>query len=185
YGSLDQPLTPARFALGAGARFIARGYDVSKELPDVLKRAHQHQGASFVEILQNCPVFNDGVFDEITDRKTGPARQLWLENGKPMVFGAKKEFGLRLDPRTMRIETVTLGENGITEADLLVHDETNPTLAYLIAGLPDVCALGVLYCNPGPVYDAEVLQQVEQAKSRAGKPDVDALLRSGHTWTVS
>ncbi len=185
FGSVDQPLTPARFALGSGARFVARGYDVSKELPDVLKRAHDHKGASFVEILQNCPVFNDGVFDPITDKKEGPARQLWLEHGKPMVFGAKKELGLRLDPKTMALETVRLGENGITEADLLVHDETNANLAYLIAGLPDVVAFGVLYCNPGPVYDQEAVRQVEAAKAKVPNADVDALLRSGHTWTVS
>jgi 2-oxoglutarate ferredoxin oxidoreductase subunit beta len=184
YGSIDQPIVPARFALGAGARFVARGYDVSKELPDVLKRAHAHRGASFVEILQNCPVFNDGVFHQITDKKEGPAHQLWLEHGKPMVFGPKKDMGIRLDPKTLSVEVVRIGEGGITEADILVHDETNPSLAYLLTSLPDVVAFGVLYCNPGPVYDAEVRRQVEHAKSKAGAPDVDALLRSGHTWTV-
>jgi len=185
YGSIDQPVTPVRIALGAGARFVARGYDVSKQLPDVLTAAHQFQGASFVEILQNCPVFNDGVFDLITDRKKGPQHQLWLEHGKPMKFGKNGEMGVRLNPQTMRAEVVTLGEDGITEADLLVHDETNRNIAWLIADLPDVKALGVLYRAPGPVYDESVRQQVKMAEERAKGADLKSLLREGHTWTVS
>lgn len=185
YGSVDQPVTPVRIALGAGARFVARGYDVSKKLPDVLTAAHQFQGAAFVEILQNCPVFNDGVFDLITDRKKGPQHQLWLEHGQPMKFGKDTEMGVRLNPQTMRAEIVTLGEDGITEDDLLVHDETNRNIAWLIADLPDVKALGVLYRADGPVYDESVRQQVKMAEERAKGADLKALLREGHTWTVS
>ncbi|MBO6935570.1 MAG: 2-oxoacid:ferredoxin oxidoreductase subunit beta [Deltaproteobacteria bacterium] len=185
YGSIDQPVTPVRIALGAGARFVARGYDVSKQLPDVLEAAHRFQGASFVEILQNCPVFNDGVFDLITDRKKGPQHQLWLEHGQPMTFGKNGEMGVRLNPQTLSAEIVTLGENGITEADLLVHDETNRNIAWLIADLPDVKALGVLYREDGPVYDESVRQQVQMAEERAKGADLKSLLREGHTWTVS
>ena len=182
YGSVDQPVTPVRVALGAGARFVARGYDVSKQLPDVLEAAHRFQGAAFVEILQNCPVFNDGVFDLITDRKKGPQHQLWLEHGQPMKIGDAK--GVRLNPQTMRAEVVELGD-GITEADLLVHDETNRNIAWLIADLPDVKALGVLYRADGPVYDEAVRQQIQMAEERAKGADINALLREGHTWTVS
>ena len=110
-GSIDQPVVPARFALGARATFVARAFDTSKKLPDALSAARQHEGASFIEILQNCPVFNDGVFDLITDRKTGPAYQLWLEHGQPMKFGANGEKALRLKPETLSLEVVTIGED--------------------------------------------------------------------------
>jgi len=183
-GSVDQPVTPARFALGANGHFVARGFDTSKELPEVLKRAHAHKGASFVEILQNCPVFNEGVHDHVTDRKTGPEVQLWLEHGKPMLFGAKRDKGLRLNPSTLALEAVTLGEGGITEADILVHDETNRSLAWMLTELTEVVPLGVLYCNPGLTFDAAVAQQRDQAMTKLGMGDLDAVMRSGHTWSV-
>ncbi len=185
FGSVDQPVVPARFALGARATFVARSYDTSKRLPETLTDARNHDGAAFVEILQNCPVFNDGVFDLITDRKTGPAYQLWLENGQPMLFGADGEKGLRMNPETLMLEVVTVGEDGITEADIVVHDETNPSLAWMLTDLPGVVALGVLYRQPGPVYNESVARQRELAKERFGTPDLEALLREGHTWTVT
>jgi 2-oxoglutarate ferredoxin oxidoreductase subunit beta len=184
-GSIDQPVVPTRVALGAGARFVARAFDTSKQLADTLTSAKQHKGAAFVEILQNCPVFNDGVFDLITDRKTGPAHQLWLEHGKPMTFGANGEQGLRLSPTTLRLEAVTIGRDGVTEQDILTHDETNPALAWMLTELPDVVALGVLYREAGPVYNEDLTAQREAAKKRFGEPDLHALLRQGHTWTVS
>ena len=184
-GSVDQPLTPARFALGAGARFVARGYDTSKALPDVLVRAHAHKGASFIEILQNCPVFNDGAFAEITDRKTGPDHQLWVEHGRPLRFGADLDRGLRINPKNLSLEVVRIGDAGVTEDDILVHDETNRTLAFLLSSLPDVCALGVLYCDPVIAYDRAVTEQTAAAKARAGDGDIDKLLRAAHTWQVS
>lgn len=183
-GSIDQPVTPVRVALGASARFVARGFDVSKNLPDVFKRAHQFRGAAFVEILQNCPVFNDGVFELITDRKKGPQHQLWLEHGKPMQFGANGEMGIRFNRKTLAAEVVTVGEDGVEVGDLLVHDETNKNIAWLIADLPDVKALGVLYCEDSPSYDASVRAQVEMAKERFGEGNLHDLLRSGHTWHV-
>ena len=184
-GSIDQPVVPARFALGAGSTFVARGYDTSKRLPEVLAAAREHDGAAFVEVLQNCPVFNDGVFEEITDRKRGPAHQLWLEHGKPMVFGAKSDKGLRFNQQKMKLEVVALGENGITEDDLVVHDQTEPSLAWMLTDLPEVVALGVLYRAPSPVYDESVAKQRALANERFGAPDLHALLRQGHTWTVT
>jgi 2-oxoglutarate ferredoxin oxidoreductase subunit beta len=184
-GSIDQPIIPARFALGARATFVARSYDTSKRLPESLTAAREHRGAAFVEILQNCPVFNDGVFDLITDRKTGPAYQLWLEHGKPMRFGANGEKGLRMNPRSLALEVVTVGENGVTESDIIVHDETNQSLAWMLTDLPEVVALGVLYREPGPVYNESIQKQRDLSKKRFGEPDLKALLRQGHTWTVS
>ncbi|MEM1418196.1 MAG: 2-oxoacid:ferredoxin oxidoreductase subunit beta [Myxococcota bacterium] len=187
FGSVDQPLVPVRVALGAGARFVARGFDVSKRLPEVLTAAHGHRGAAFVEVLQNCVVFNDGVFDLVTSKKTGPQHQLWLEHGKPMRFGPDGERGLRLDPSSLRVEIVDVageGRPGVPESELLVHDETNRNLAWLLADLPDVKALGVLFREEGPVYDRDVRTQIAMAAER-DDGDIDALLRSGHTWTVS
>ena len=183
-GSVDQPITPARFALGAGARFVGRGFDVSKDLSDLLKQAHDFHGTGFVEILQNCPVFNDGIFEHIRDKKTGPAYQVWLEHGKPIVFGANRQMGVRLNATSLTAEVVALGD-GVTEADLLVHDETNLAQAFLLADLPGAVALGVLYRSPGPVYDDSVQTQNEMAVQRFGAPDMAKELRKGHTWTVS
>ena len=184
-GSIDQPVVPARFALGARATFVARAFDTSKKLPDALVAAREHEGAAFIEVLQNCPVFNDGVFEMITDRKTGPAHQLWLEHGKPMTFGANGEKGLRLDAETLSLEVVTLGENGITEDDIVVHDETNASLAWMLTDLPGVVALGVLYRQPGPVYNESATTQRQMAEKKFGKGDLHALLRQGHTWSVT
>jgi len=184
-GSIDQPVVPARFALGARATFVARSFDTSKKLPESLTAAREHRGAAFIEILQNCPVFNDGVFDLITDRKTGPAHQLWLEHGQAMKFGANGDKGLRLNQQTLSLDVVTIGEDGVTEEDIVVHDETNPQLAWMLTDLPGVVALGVLYRQAGPVYDESVETQRGLAQERFGEPDLHALLRQGHTWTVS
>jgi 2-oxoglutarate ferredoxin oxidoreductase subunit beta len=187
-GSLDMPVVPAIFALGAGARFVARSVDTQQaHLVGVLKRAHEHVGASFVEIFQNCVVYNDGVFDEFTDKSVASERQLLVEHGKPLLFGKDKQQGLRLDPTRLELEVVTVGENGITEADVLVHNEKNRALASLLAALrppafPEV--LGVLYCDPAPSYEQMVTDQVQQAVA-SGSADLNAVLRSGRTWTVA
>jgi 2-oxoglutarate ferredoxin oxidoreductase subunit beta len=184
-GSIDQPVVPARFALGAGAKFVARGYDTSKRLPEVLKAAREFGGTGFIEVLQNCPVFNDGVFDRITDRKTGSAHQLWLEHGKPMLFGDANEKGLRLNPQTLSLEVATVGQDGVTENDILVHDETQLSLAWMLTDLSEVVALGVLYREPeAEIYNENVLKQEKLAEARFGEPSLHALLRRGHTWTV-
>ena len=137
------------------------------------RRAYEHKGTALVEILQNCPVFNDGVFETITDRKSGPAHQLWLEHGKPMRFGADGEKGLRLDPQTLNLDIVTVGEDGITEDDIIVHDETNASLAWMLTDLPGVVALGVLYRQPGPVYNESALAQREMAEKRFGDAEIE------------
>ncbi|MEM6960337.1 MAG: 2-oxoacid:ferredoxin oxidoreductase subunit beta [Myxococcota bacterium] len=180
-GSVDMPVSPLRLALGAGGRFVARGYDVSKRLPELLKEAHAHVGASFVEILQNCPVFNDGAWSDVTDRKRAAESQLWLESGQPMRFGPNREKGIRL--RNAQLEVVTIGRDA-EESEVLVHDEQNIGVAFLLAGLGDPVAFGVLYRDPAPAYDAAVRAQNSSAVARAGIGDLHALLHSGHTWTV-
>jgi 2-oxoglutarate/2-oxoacid ferredoxin oxidoreductase subunit beta len=185
-GSLEAPVTPALFALGAGARFVARSVDTQQaHLIGVLKRAHEHHGASFVEIFQNCVVYNDGVFDEFTQKAVAPERQLLVEHGQPLLFGKDREHGLRLRPNSLDLEVVMVGQGGVTEADVLVHDETNRTLAALLAGLAPPTypeALGVLYCNPGQSYTDAVYRQMAEA---TGPADLESLLRAGRTWDVA
>lgn len=187
-GSVENPVSALQLALGAGARFVARSIDSQqKTLPGILARAHAHKGASLVEILQNCVVYNDGVFSAFAEKDVADDGQVHVEHGKPMRFGKDGARGIRLNAKTLSLETVTLGENGVTEADLLVHDETNRTLAGLLVALepPMPVALGVIYCNPAPTFGAKISAQVEAAKSRAGSPDLAHLLRRGHTWTVT
>ena len=185
-GSVDAPVNPSLFALGAGARFVARSVDTQQpHLVGVLKRAHEHKGTSFVEIFQNCVVYNDGVFDEFTEKSVAPDRQLIAEHGKPLVFGKDKNKGLRLRTQTLELEVVTIGENGVTAADILVHDEKNRTLASLLGSLhpptfPQV--LGVLYCDPAPTFEDAIHAQMRAA---TGPKDLNALMRAGQTWTVA
>ena len=185
-GSVDNPVIPAAFALGCGARFVARGVDTdAKALIATLTRAHAFKGTGFVEVFQNCPVFNDGAFDHFTAKEVASDTQLVLEHGKPMRFG--KDKGLRLRPGTFEIEVVTLGD-GVTEADLLVHDETNRAQAFLLANLepPEFpVAVGVLYCSPGTGTTFEVGMHEQNRIARArGLGDLNALMRKGHTWQV-
>ena len=186
-GSLDHPVSPCAFALGAGARFVARSIDTMQaHQVDVLKRAHAHRGASFVELFQNCVVYNDGVFDDFTAKAVAADMQLPVVHGQPLLFGPGGEGrrGLRLLPGKLELEVVTIGEGGITAADVLVHDETNRTLANLLVALAPPrfpMAIGVLYCDPAPSYEREVHQQA----AAAGPPgSLHDLLQKGSTWTV-
>jgi len=172
-GSIENPVSACAFALGAGARFVARSIDtLQAHLIATLKRAHAHHGASFVEILQNCVVFNDAVFENITGKEVAPDAQVLVEHGKPLLFGKNKEKGLRLKPGKLELEIVP------TAPDVLVHDETNRPLAQLLAALEPTfpVAMGVLYCNPATSYEREVV--VETGGS------LDALLNSERTWEV-
>ena len=187
-GSVDHPLSATRFALGAGARFVARAVDTDqKRLPDILKAAHGHKGTSFIEIFQNCIVYNDGAFADFTERKTAPETQIFLEHGKPLIFGKERDRGLRLAPGTFTLEVVPLGDGGVDESDLMVHDQTNRPLAGILAEMepPDFpVALGVLFCSPMESYEAAVYKQIDAAKAASGSTGIEALLQSGHTWEV-
>ncbi|MEJ2237525.1 MAG: 2-oxoacid:ferredoxin oxidoreductase subunit beta, partial [Gemmatimonadales bacterium] len=131
-GSVELPVIPAAFALGAGARFVARSVDTQMpHLVETLKRAHQHKGTSFVEIYQNCIVFNDATFDRFTNKDLAADNQLLVEHGKPLLFGKEMNRGLTMRRGCLEIEVATIGENGVTEDDILVHDETNRNLAVL------------------------------------------------------
>jgi 2-oxoglutarate ferredoxin oxidoreductase subunit beta len=187
-GSVDSPANACQFALGSNAHFIARGIDIqAKELNEVFARAHAHKGASFIELIQNCIVYNDGVFDDFVAKEFAAERQLHVKHGQPMIYGKAKNRGLRLNRQTLVLEAVTIGEDGVTEKDILVHDEKNRTLALMLTGLrppngPEV--LGVIYCDPAPSYDAEVTNQDALARAK-GAGDLDKLMRAGNIWTVS
>ena len=188
-GSIESPVSACAFALGASARFVARSIDTHQaHLVEILKRAHDHRGASFVEVFQNCLVYNDAVFENFTAKEVAPDMQLHLQHGKPMLFGKAKNRGLRLRPGMLEFEIVTVGEHGVTEGDIQVHDEKDRTLAWLLASLtpPDFpVALGVLYCDPAAVYEDVLSGQITEAQRKNPNADIGALLTAGGTWTVS
>jgi 2-oxoglutarate ferredoxin oxidoreductase subunit beta len=187
-GSIDSPVSACAFALGASARFVARSVDTQQtHLVEVLKRAHDHRGASFVEVFQNCVVYNDAVFENFTGKEVAADMQILLQHGKPMLFGKDRKRGLRLKPGKLEFEVVRIGENGVTEADIQVHDEKDRTLAWLLASLtpPDFpVALGVLYCDPAAVYEEQLISQVREAQAKKPDAGLAELLTSGGTWTV-
>jgi len=184
-GSVDRPASPCAFALGAGARFIARGFDVSKELPNVLKAAYAHRGAAFIEIFQNCIVYNKDRFEEFAAPKGAEDRQLWLKNGEPMLFG-KGAKGIALDTEALTLKVVDVIDGDWQAAGVIVHDVTNRSIAHMLVEMPFgpfPMALGVLYDDPRPTFEDAVLGQ--DAKAREGKvADLGKLLAKGQTWTV-
>ena len=188
-GSIDYPLSPCSVALGANAPFVARSSATeTKHLGELLKRMHGYKGAAFVEIFQNCNVFNDGAFDYFTDREVSADTQLHLEHGKPMIFGKQKNKALRLKPGKLELEVVTLGENGITDKDVLVHDETNAALAFLLSHIepPNFpVPMGVLFAVDREPYEAGVHRQATEIVEKKGRGELEKLLHSGDTWTVT
>ncbi|QMW23646.1 2-oxoacid:ferredoxin oxidoreductase subunit beta [Sandaracinobacteroides saxicola] len=184
FGSVERPVFPCEFALGAGARFIARTIDTAqKQMPEVLKRAYAHKGTSFVEIYQNCVVYNDAVFDGFTDKKLAPHNQIWLEHGQPMLF-ANGTKGLTVNMNTLRIQVIDVIDGDTS--NVIVHDETNKAIAKMLIAMrhPEFpVAQGVIFCDPRPTFEAEVATQA--AKLSEGKiADLNALLRKGQSWRV-
>jgi 2-oxoglutarate ferredoxin oxidoreductase subunit beta len=180
FGSVDRPLRPCAFALGSGARFVARGIDVHKNLPDVLKAAHAHKGASFIEIFQNCVVYNDDVFASFTAREFAADRQLWLKAGEKMLFAGGTK-GIALDRDLLALKVVE-GD----DPQVLVHDAANRSIAHMLVEMPAEgfpVALGVLYEDPAATFESAVVEQ--NRSSAAGKtPDLQALVSKGQSWQV-
>lgn len=184
-GSVEQPVSAVQFALGSGAHFVARSVDtMQKHLVEVLKAARAHRGTSFVEIFQNCIVYNDAVFAGVTEKDVIASAQIHVRHGEPLLFGADNRQGLRLNTKTLSLEVVTVGENGVSEAGILVHDQTNRALASMLAAMEPPTmpvAMGVLYCTAAPTLDDAVghnaaIPSVEQ---------LNALLQRGDTWTIA
>ena len=185
-GSIENPINPVGLAIGAEASFIARTVDsFQKHMSECIKRLAEHEGAGLLEVAQNCVIFNDGTWSDITDPDTRADNVLYLEHGKPMRFGKKLDKGIRL--RGVTPEVVNVADVG--EQALLVHDEhaDEPTLAYLLSrmGPPDFpTPVGVLRSVKKPVYDKMLMSQVKVARDR-GDADLGKLYRRGETWTVA
>ncbi|GIV33677.1 MAG: 2-oxoglutarate ferredoxin oxidoreductase subunit beta [Chitinophagales bacterium] len=189
YGSIDYPFNPVALALGADATFVARSMDVaSKHLPEIIKRAHAHKGTSFVEIYQNCNIFNDGAFMVYTEKATQPDEALFLEHGKPLIFGANRDKGIRLNGFTP--EVVNIQETGTS--DLWIHDETDQVKAQILARFFDDPAkpnhlprpFGVFYVQQRPTYEELLEEQIQSVTERLGEGDLDKLLRGKEVWEI-
>jgi 2-oxoglutarate ferredoxin oxidoreductase subunit beta len=186
FGSVDHPFNPVSVALGADGGFVARSIDVeAKHLQEVIRRAYEHRGTAFVEIMQNCNIFNDGAFANLTDKDVKADHQLVLEHGKPLVFGKHRDRGVRM--RGHSLEVVQLG-NGIRESDLIIHDEKDSFLAFLLSLMEPPAfptPIGVFRAIERPTYEETLDDQIRQAKHRQGEGDLEKLLNQGDTWTVS
>ena len=183
-GTVENPLNPAAFALGCGGTFVARTVDLfTAHMRDILRAAAAHRGTSFVEAYQTCEIFNEDAFVDLTDKPTREERCLMVQHGAPMVFAAGKK-GIRLEG--LKPVVVELGERW-SAADCLVHDETDPALAGILARMmgPDFpVPMGVLYRVEKPTYDALASEQIASAAKKRGYPPIEDLLTGGDVWTV-
>jgi 2-oxoglutarate ferredoxin oxidoreductase subunit beta len=191
YGSIDHPFNPLALAMGADASFVARSMDRDpKHLQQLLLRSHAHKGSSFLEIYQNCNIFNDGAFEIFTEKSSKPMETLFLEQGKPLVFGAARNKGIRLDG--FRPTVVELG-NGVSADDLWVHDEKDFYKAQILTRMFDDPRIeghlprpfGVFYETDRACYEEMLNLQIEEVIKAKGKGDLDKLLRGNETWTIA
>jgi 2-oxoglutarate/2-oxoacid ferredoxin oxidoreductase subunit beta len=189
-GSIDHPFNPAALALGADASFVARSMDRDpKHLQAMILRAQTHKGSSFLEIYQNCNIFNDGAFEVFTEKKSKPEEALFLENGQPLVYGAARNKGIKLDG--FKPVVVNLQE-GISENDLWIHDEKDFYKAQVLTRLFDnplkeghlPRPFGVFYQEERACYEDVMTMQIEEAISTKGKGDLDKLLKGRETWAI-
>lgn len=191
FGSIDHPFNPLALAVGADATFIARSMDRDpKHLQQVLIRSHQHKGASFVEIYQNCNIFNDAAFEMFTEKSTKADEALFLEHGKPLVYGASQNRGIRIDG--MKPVVVELGGD-VGVSDLWVHDERDLYKAQALIRMFDdpkteghfPRPFGVFYETDRPCYEDVMAMQIEETISSKGKSNLDKLLRGREVWEIA
>ena len=191
YGSIDHPFNPMALAMGADGSFVARTMDRdTKHMQQILMRAHQHHGTSFVEIYQNCIIFNDAAFDVFTEKGTKAEESLFLEQGKPLIFGAKQDKGIKLDGFHPKV--VEIGKDASVD-DLWVHDEKDFYKAQILVRMFDnpqteghlPRPFGVFFETDRPCYEDMMTMQIEEALSKKGKGDLDKLLRGNETWTIN
>jgi len=186
-GSLDYPFNPPQLALGANGTFIARTIDRDqKHLGIILKEAHGHRGTSFIEIYQNCNIFNDGAFSELTEKETKADTQLVLEHGQPMTFGLENQKGLKLDGSNFIV--VDIGSE-YSKDDILVHNKEDRNLGMLLSGItytPNLpVPLGILYQEQKPSYEQMLIDQIDESIKSKGKGDLQKTLLGTNHWTVN
>ncbi len=186
-GVIDNPFEPVCLALGANATFVARSMDRDpKHLQEMVRRADRHNGATFLELYQNCNVFNDGAFFTWTEKETRDDRVVYLEHGKPLVFGKQKDKGVRLNGFTP--ELVNLTEGKYTVNDLLIHNEKDSTLAFILANMihnPELPrAMGVFLAIDRTPYEELMQQQIAKAKAKKGEGNLQTLLDGDETWVI-
>lgn len=191
YGSIDHPFNPLALAMGADATFVARTMDRDpKHLQQTLTRANQHKGTSFVEIYQNCSIFNDGAFEIFTEKGTKPEETLFLESGQPLIFGANKDKGVKLDGFNPVV--VELG-NGVSADDLWIHDDKDFYKAQILVRMFDdprkpnhlPRPFGVFYETERPCYEDVMALQIEEVIASKGKGNLDKLLRGNEVWEIA
>ncbi len=185
-GTIEHPIRPVRAAIAAEATWVGRSVDAdAKHLAKMLKLMARHDGVSFLEVFQNCIIFNDKAFEAFAAKKVRDERMIYLEDGEPLRFGKDREWGLTLDGLTPH--KVRIGENGVTEDDILVYDAKNPSMAYLLANLeyPEFpVPVGVFLDVQRDIYEQSLQAQIDEAKSKPGAGDINALLAGPNTWTV-
>ncbi len=188
FGAIDRPFSAGELVIGAQGTFFARTIDTNPKLmTEMFTRSAKHVGASMIEILQNCVIFNDKTHGVVTGKETRDDYQLHLEHGQPMLFGAEKNKGIKLNG--LKLEVVTIGENGVTEDDILLHDahEQDATLHLMLIKMapPEFpMALGIIRAVEDTTYDDLVEHQYEESKKNAKVTGMDELLNSGNTWVV-
>jgi len=179
-GSVEAPISPGQFALGCGARFFARGVDTDKTgMAGVLQEAHAFDGASFVEIFQNCIVYNEDVFASFTDRRNAADTQLHLQHGQPMLFGENNGRGIRFNPDSWSLEVI---DAMAAPDDVLVHDERNAVVARLLIDLKLPVAMGIIYRSPSESFEAAFYAQHPSGMRRT--QSVRDFIRGPSSWTV-
>jgi len=187
-GVIDYPVNPLSLAIASEATFVARSIDIDvKHLGSMVEAAAKHKGVSFLEVYQNCNIFNDGAFDYFAERNVRPDRVLYLEHGKPMIFGKDRNKGIRM--KGAHPEVVTIGENGITESDILVHDINlqDPSVAFMLARMeqPDFPQpVGVFRAVERPSYEQLLADQIDAAIAKSGSGSLEKLINAGDMWTV-
>lgn len=186
FGSIDHPFNPSAVVLGADASFVARTMDRDpKHMKDMLKRSHAHHGTGFVEVYQNCNIFNDGAFFEFTEKDSRPDRALYVEHGKPLTYAGKTR-GVRLDG--FKLVSIDLEDSNWSVDDCLVYDETSRELATILSRVywnPDMPQpFGVFYREERPTYEDQLHAQVDEVLKRSGKGSLSDLLEAGDTWEV-
>ncbi len=187
-GSLDRPFNPTSLALGSQATFVARTIDRNpKHIQSVLTRAHEHNGTSFVEIYQNCNIFNDGAYENLTNKEVASDNIIELENGQPMLFGKNRNLGIHLDCNTPKIIDLDKSNN-LSIDDVLVHDEKDLFIASMLSAftydLQFPTPIGVIYSIDEPIYEELLQNQIKNAIEKQGKGDIDILLNTGNVWEV-